>query len=112
MRPSQGSATEGSIIFNTEYSTIASPFFEADNWSQQELKTSRMLEKAFKKSRAVDTEGLCIIAGEKVWAIRVDIRVLDNEGNILDCAGLATMAALMHFKRPDVTVSGVDVVLV
>lgn len=48
----------------------------------------------------------------EVWAVRVDIRVLDHEGNMLDCACLATMAALLHFKRPDVTVSGDDVTIV
>lgn len=76
-----------------------------------EIYTSRMLEKALRKSRAVDTEGLCIVAGEKVWAIKVNVRVLDQEGNTLDCACLAAMAALLHFKRPDVSVIGDDVII-
>lgn len=34
--------------------------------SDEEVLISRMLEKALRRSRAVDTEGLCILAGEKV----------------------------------------------
>lgn len=33
-----------------------------------------------RESKAVDTESLCILAGRSVWAIRVDIHVLDNGG--------------------------------
>ena len=34
--------------------------------SEEEVLISRLLEKALKRSRAIDTEGLCIVAGEKV----------------------------------------------
>lgn len=47
-----------------------------------------------------------------MWQLRVDLRVLDHEGNILDCACIAAIAALLHFKRPDVTVIGEDVTIV
>lgn len=77
--------------------------------SDTEIFISRHLEKSLKKSRAIDTEGLCILAGSQVWSIRLDIHVLDDEGNVLDCACLAAIAALMHFRRPDVTVSGEQV---
>ena len=43
--------------------------------------------------------------------IRLDIHVLNHEGNVADCAGVAGLAALAHFKRPDVTLEG-DVVTV
>ena len=109
-RPSPANPTDGSLIFNTEFSPMASPDFPEKS-PEREILVSRMLERAFKQSRAVDTEGLCIVAGEKVWMIRVDVRVLDACGNILDTACLAASAALLHFKRPDTTVEG-DVVIV
>jgi exosome complex RNA-binding protein Rrp42 (RNase PH superfamily) len=34
--------------------------------SEEEVLISRTIEKALRRSRAVDTEGLCIVAGEKV----------------------------------------------
>jgi exosome complex component RRP45 len=98
------------MVFHTSFSKMSSGTIE-EGRNMDEINTSRMLEKALRKSRAIDTEGLCIVAGEKVWAIRVHIAVLDQDGNILDCAGLAAMAALLHFRRPDVTVTGEDVVI-
>ncbi|KAI9092148.1 ribosomal protein S5 domain 2-type protein [Phlyctochytrium arcticum] len=109
IRPRQNQATEGTIQFNTDFSPMASPTFDAFGLSEEEVLVSRLLEKALKQSRAIDLEGLCIVAGEKVWQLRVDLRVLDHEGNIVDCACMAAVAALLHFKRPDVTVIGDEV---
>ncbi|KAJ3383208.1 hypothetical protein CcCBS67573_g03768 [Chytriomyces confervae] len=110
VRPTANSA-EGFVLFNTSFSPMASPAFEAGRLTEEEVLVSRMLEKAVRRSRAIDTEGLCIVAGEKVWSIRVDIHVLDHEGNILDCACIAAISALLHFRRPDVTVEGDQVTI-
>ncbi|KAI8811278.1 ribosomal protein S5 domain 2-type protein [Cladochytrium replicatum] len=104
VRPRATAPAEGFVLFNTEFSPMASPAFEHGRLSDEELLLTRLLEKALRRSRAVDTEGLCIVAGEKVWQIKVDVRVLDHQGNLLDCACIAAIAALMHFRRPDVSV--------
>ena len=67
---------------------------------------SRILEKAIRRSRAIDTESLCIVAGQKCWSVRADVHVLDFDGGLIDACCLATMAALYHFRRPDVSVDG------
>lgn len=66
VRPSAFSSTEGLITINTEFSPMAFPASEGDKSSELEVNLSRMIEKTLRKARAVDTEGLCIIAGEKV----------------------------------------------
>lgn len=43
---------------------------------------TRNLERALKESRCVDLESLCIKAEEKVWRIRVDLNILNHEGNL------------------------------
>jgi hypothetical protein len=40
----------------------------------------------------------------QVWHLRVDVHVLDHQGNLVDACGLSALAALMAFRRPDVTV--------
>ncbi|KAK5644296.1 hypothetical protein RI129_008141 [Pyrocoelia pectoralis] len=72
---------------------------------------NRILEKCIKDSRAIDLESLCIKINEKVWAFRVDINVLNHEGNLLDCASVAILAALAHFRRPDVSYDGEDIIV-
>jgi exosome complex component RRP45 len=37
---------------------------------------------------------------------------MDDWGNVVDCAALATISALLHFRRPEVTVSGNEVTVV
>ena len=43
--------------------------------------------------KAVDCESLCIVAGEKVWSVRVNIHVLDHSGNLIDAVTLAALAS-------------------
>eukprot|EP00127_Corallochytrium_limacisporum_P004371 Clim_evm5s159 gene=Clim_evmTU5s159 len=59
----------------------------------------RAIEKAVKGARAVDVESLVVEPGESVWALRVDIRILSNGGSAVDCAGMAAIAALLHFRH-------------
>jgi len=63
------------------------------------------------ESRCIDTESLCITSGLRVWTIRVDVHVLNYDGNVTDAACVAAIAALSHFRRPDVSVCGDDVVI-
>lgn len=52
---------------------------------------------------------MCIIAGRKCFHIRADLHVLDHDGNLIDACCLALVAALLHFRRPDVEIQGEDV---
>ena len=69
------------------------------------IQICRTIERTFRDSGAIDTESLCILAGSKVWAVAVEMTVLDHSGNLTDACSYAAMAALMHFRRPSVTVS-------
>ena len=70
------------------------------------------MEKNVKQSRFLDVESLCIRAGEKVWQIRVDLNVLNHDGNILDCANIALVCAISHFRLAEVSVTGSDIKIV
>ena len=95
-------------IFNivTELSPMASPAFEVNRPTETEVILSRMLEKTVRRSGALDVESLCLIAGQKVWSIRVDLHVLSHDGNLVDASCVAVVAALRHFKKPDTSMEG------
>ncbi|XP_040274336.1 exosome complex component RRP45 [Bufo bufo] len=101
--------TEGILFFNLELSSMASPAFESGRSSELLVKLNRLLERCLRNSKCIDTESLCVQAGEKVWQIRVDLHLLNHEGNIIDAASIAAVAALCHFRRPDVSVQGEEV---
>ncbi|XP_024906681.1 exosome complex component RRP45 isoform X2 [Pteropus alecto] len=75
------------------------------------VKLNRLLERCLRNSKCIDTESLCVVAGEKVWQIRVDLHLLNHDGNIIDAASIAAIVALCHFRRPDVSVQGDEVTL-
>ncbi|CAH2300651.1 exosome complex component RRP45 [Pelobates cultripes] len=107
--PKMNRPTEGILFFNLELSSMASPGFESGRSSELVVKLNRLLERCLRNSKCIDTESLCIAAGEKVWQIRVDLHLLNHEGNIIDAASIAAIAALSHFRRPDVSVQGEEV---
>lgn len=39
----------------------------------------------------------------QVWSLRVDVHILDHNGNLADAASLSALAALLAFRRPEVT---------
>lgn len=49
---------------------------------------------------------------EKVWHLRITLHCLAEAGNLLDCACLAGIVALKHFRRPEVEVIGEEVTVV
>ncbi|KAF1997081.1 exoribonuclease [Amniculicola lignicola CBS 123094] len=97
---------DGIFQIITEFSPMASPAFEVGRPTDAEIILSRILEKAIRRSNALDTESLCIIAGSKCFALRADVHIVDHDGGLIDASCIAVMAALQHFRRPDVLVEG------
>ena len=58
---------------------------------------------SIRENDAIDTESLCIVAGEKVWMIVCDVQLVDYHGGALDACLLSCLAALRAFRRPDVS---------
>nr|XP_046196295.1 exosome complex component RRP45 [Oncorhynchus gorbuscha] len=107
--PKENRPNEGLIFFNIELSPMASPAFEMGRQSELLVKLNRQLERCLRNSKCIDTESLCVVSGEKVWQIRVDVHLLNHDGNLMDAASIAAIAALCHFRRPDVGIQGEEV---
>lgn len=102
---------EGIFTINSEISPMASPHFESGKNSNEEILITRLIEKAVRRSNALDLESLCVIAGEKVWHIRVDINFLTYDGGLIDASCIGVMTALQHFKKPDVSIKGTNITI-
>lgn len=106
-QPYEDRPFEGLFLISTETSPMAGPQFENGNSTgEDEVLCARIIEKAVRRSSALDIEGLCIVAGSKCWAIRADVHFLDCDGGFIDASCIAVMTALLHFKKPDITVLG------
>jgi exosome complex component RRP45 len=65
----------------------------------------RCIERVILIGGALDTEALVLQAGKWVWRFTIAMTVLDGGGNILDACVLAAMAALRHYRKPQVDLS-------
>lgn len=112
--PSPDRPNEGILTISIELSPTSSEASACDALYRSStqpafVETRTAIESFVRESRAIDTEALCILAGVKAWAVRVSIDIINDDGNSIDVAMMATMASLLHARRPDVTVSGQEV---
>ncbi|KAM3228438.1 hypothetical protein ACQJBY_059850 [Aegilops geniculata] len=108
VQPYKDRPNEGTLAIFTEFSPMADPAFEPGRPGEAAIELGRVIDRGLRESRAVDMESLCVVAGKHVWSVRVDLHILDNEGNLIDAANIAALAALSTFRRPECTVGGDD----
>ena len=81
----------------------------ADAPYAQRLKSNRILrvlERTLLIGGAMDAEALCVQSGSWVWRLHVDVSLLDDGGNSIDACVLAAVAALRHYRLPEVSIGG------
>ncbi|XP_058763079.1 exosome complex component RRP45A-like [Vicia villosa] len=108
VQPYRDRPNEGTFSIFTEFSPMADPSFEPGRPGESAVELGRIIDRGLRESRAIDTESLCILSAKLVWAIRVDIHILDNVGNLVDAANIAALASLMTFRRPECSLGGDD----
>lgn len=105
-KPYEDRPYEGIFLITTDISAMASPLFENNRQSDEEMLVSRLIEKAIRRSNALDLESLCINAGKTCWMIRADVHYLDYDGGLVDGTCIGVIAALLHFRRNDTSIDG------
>jgi len=93
---------EGMLIVNAEFTPLASPEFETGPPSEDATELARVVDRGIRESKCIDLKKLCITAREQVLCVFVDIHIINHAGNLIDCAFLASLAALMNTKIPKV----------
>ena len=91
----------GMLIVNAELLPLASPTFEPGRPSENAIELARVVDRGIRESNAIDLDKLVIKSGEDVWAVFIDIYVLDHDGNLIDASALAAIAALLNAKPPE-----------
>ncbi len=98
--PFKDTPNEGILIVNAEFPPIASPEFEPGPPGEEAIELARIVDRGIRESGAIDFEKLCIKEGERVWAVFVDIHVLNDDGNLIDASGIGAIAALLSARIP------------
>ena len=85
---------QGSLMCGAELRPVAHRKYEPGPPSPESIELGRVVDRGIRESGCIDMGELCIVPGEKVWGVMIDIHVLSDGGNIFDAAGLAAIAAL------------------
>jgi len=91
----------GMLVVNAELLPLASPTFEPGRPSENAIELARVVDRGIRESNAIDLGKLVIKSGEDVWAVFIDIYMLDYDGNLIDASALAAIAALLNAKPPE-----------
>ncbi|RJU91257.1 MAG: exosome complex protein Rrp42 [Candidatus Poseidoniales archaeon] len=85
---------QGSLMCGAELRPVAGRKYEPGPPSPQSIELGRVVDRGIRESGCIDMAELCIVPGEKVWGVMIDLHVLSDQGNIFDACGLAAIAAL------------------
>jgi len=98
--PYPDSPNKGNLMVTAELLPLSSDRFENGPPRFPAIELGRVIDRGIRESKFIDVEKLCIKEGEKVWTIFIDIYSINDDGNLLDAAGIGAIAALKNAKMP------------
>ena len=99
--PAADAPNAGRLAVNLVVTALASPTVRAGRPNDAAAAMSHTLERIVASSEIVRVEDLVIEAGEgQVWVLYCDLYCLDYDGNVMDAALIALLAALQDTKLP------------
>ncbi|MES2155890.1 MAG: exosome complex protein Rrp42 [bacterium] len=99
-KPYPDTPNRGNFMTSAELNPMASPNFEPGPPRIEAIELARVTDRSLRESGVIDFEALCITPGEKVWAVFVDLEIIDYDGNLFDACSIAGLAAVLSAKLP------------
>ena len=110
-RPFPDTPDKGIIICNAELLPICSAFIEPGPPSEDAIELSRVSDRGIRESGMIDLPQLVIREGEDVFAVFIDIAVINEDGNLFDACSYAIAAALHGATMPTFKIENDKVVI-
>ncbi len=98
--PYPDSPDKGNLMVTAEFLPLSSPRIELGPPKFDSIEVGRIIDRVIRESKFIELDKLCIKEGEKVWTVFIDIYTINDDGNILDAAGIGAVAALKNAKVP------------
>ncbi len=98
--PYPDSQDQGVLITGAELSPMSDPRFLPGPPGPEAIELARIIDRGVRESKMIDMKKLCVREGELVWTVFLDIYPINNDGNLIDAAALAAVAALKSAVFP------------
>ena len=99
--PYPDSQDKGNLMVTSELLPLSSPRIELGPPQFEAIEIARIIDRGIRESKFIELEKLCIKEGEKVWTVFIDIYSINDDGNLLDAAGIGAVVALKNAKIPE-----------
>ena len=98
--PYPDSPDKGNLMVTAEFLPLSSSRIELGPPKFDSIEVGRVIDRIIRESKYIELEKLCIKEGEKVWTVFIDIYTINDDGNIVDAAGIGAVTALKLAKVP------------
>ena len=98
--PYPDSPDKGNLMTTAELTPLSSERIQLGRPGIDSIELGRVIDRGIRESKFIELEKLCIKEGEKVWNVFIDIYSINDDGNLLDAAGIGAVVALKDAYIP------------
>eukprot|EP00095_Tigriopus_kingsejongensis_P000647 maker-scaffold552_size138156-snap-gene-0.29 protein:Tk00647 transcript:maker-scaffold552_size138156-snap-gene-0.29-mRNA-1 annotation:"exosome complex component rrp43" len=102
--PHANDPDQGFMVPNVDFPPLCHPQFKPGPPPEPAQVASKFIHEVLTNSGIVDLKDLCIQESKYSWVLHMDLMCLNHDGNVLDCALKALVAALNDLGLPQVTI--------
>jgi exosome complex component RRP42 len=96
---------QGLLVVSAEVLPLASPYAEPGPPDESTIELARVTDRGVRESAMIDVAKLVVVPSKSVYAVFVDVSILNVDGNLFDAVSIATVAALLTARVPKYSVS-------
>jgi exosome complex component RRP42 len=91
---------KGLLVVSAEVLPLASPYAEPGPPDESTIELARVTDRGVRESGMIDVGKLVLVEGKHVYAVFVDVSILNADGNLFDAVSTAVVVALLTTKMP------------
>lgn len=99
---------QGLLVVSAEVLPLASPYAEPGPPDESTIELARVTDRGIRESAMIDVKKLVLQEGKWVYAVFVDVSILNVDGNLFDAVSAATVTALLTTKVPKYELQGAE----
>jgi exosome complex component RRP42 len=96
---------KGLLVVSAEVLPLASPYAEPGPPDESTIELARVTDRGVRESGMIDVSELVLVEGKYVYAVFVDVSIINTDGNLFDATSIAVVSALLTAKMPKYVVS-------
>jgi exosome complex component RRP42 len=103
--PFEDTPDEGVLMVGSEFTPVAHQTWEPGPPNEKSIELSRVVDRGLRSAEVLNMKEFCVIPGEKVYIMFIDLYILNYDGNLIDACAAGAIAALESANIPEYKVT-------